>query len=246
MMRPESYKKYIYWLPESEFSLFQQEFEHSEPKSQSLFIPERFPCEVLSPARPIGAVPPETWNKFCKRQGSWYRTGDKNGQFIVASSKPLPELEKNLWGQVSVTQFRPPRLPTTKELPALLKDPHYTSRVPDEWSRVSEKEKEIMRQYFDSKGMSISLDDVFLHQSANHANFLQSDPVFSVVEKGVRVPYSITPTELTCCACNEIFGVLGANHRKKYVMPCPGLKFVDLKPGEYYKVESTPPSAKSS
>jgi len=78
-------------------------------------------------------------------------------------------------------------------------------------------------------------------QSANHANFLARDPLFFVVEDGEKVPYSITPVELTCCACHEIFGVLGTDYPRKYVMRCPGLKFVDIASGEYFLVEKISP-----
>jgi len=150
-MRPKQYLKHIYWMREAEFNQFREQFERSE--QHSLFIPKEYPCEVLSPARRIGVVRPELWNKACKRQGSWYRTSDKVGQSIVVSSKPLPELEKSLWGRVSVTQFRPPRLPKTEELHLLLKDSHYTLRAPEDWPRLSEDEKVKFRRYFDSRGI---------------------------------------------------------------------------------------------
>ncbi len=236
MVRPKFYKKYVYWMVADAFRRFQQEFEAFEQKS--LFIPERFPCEVLSPARPVGAVLPETWNKACKRQGSWYRTSDKAGQVIVVSANSLPSLQDNYWGEISVVSFHPPQLPSAKEVHDLIQTPAYISRVPKEWPHFSEDEKVRFRRFFDSKGISLSLDEVLLHQSANHANFLQSDPAFAVLENSERVPYSIVPMELTCCACHEIFGVLGISHRKKYIMRCPGLKFVDLAPGEYFLIES--------
>jgi hypothetical protein len=238
MLRPRSYKKYVYWLPAGEFRHFQQEFERIEHKT--LFIPERYPCELLSPTRSIGAVLPETWNMACNRQGSWYRTSEKAGQVIVVSAKPFPLLQNYFWGEVSVVSFHPPKLPSEKQVRDLVKTPAYISRMPEEWPRFLEDEKVRFRRFFDSKGISLSLDEVLLHQSANHANFLQSNPNFAVLEKGKRVPYSIMPMLLTCCACHEIFGVLGAEHPKKYIMRCPGLKFVDLAQDEYFLIESIP------
>ncbi len=237
-MRPKSYKKFVYWLPADEFNRFRSQFE--QDKHKEVFVPVRYPCEVLSPARPLGAVLPETWNKSCNRQGSWYRTSAKAGQVILVSNEILPDLKEHLSSQVSVVRFTPPQLPSIKEIQDLIKTPTYTSRAPEEWPHFNLEEQIKYRKYFDAHGISLSLDEVMTHQSANHANFLQTDPPFAVLEDGTRVPYSIMPLELTCCACHEIFGVLGAEHPRKYVMRCPGLKFVDLAQGEYFLIESMP------
>ncbi len=237
-MRPKSYKKFVYWLATDEFSRFQAQFEQVSHKS--IFIPERYPCEVLSPARPIGVVLRETWNKSCNRQGSWYRTSDRAGQVILVSNEILPDLKEYLSSQVSVVRFIPPRLPSIKEAEDLIKTPAYTSRAPEEWPHFSLEEQIKYRKYFDAHGISLSLDEIMTHQSANHANFLQPDPPFAILENGKRVPYSINILELICCACHEIFGVLGAQHPRKYVMRCPGLKFVDLAQGEYFLIDSMP------
>ncbi len=233
-MRPKSYKKFVHWLPAGEFDRFKKQFEQDANKT--LFVPDRYPCEVLSAARPLGAVLPETWNKSCNRQGSWYRTSDIAGQVILVSATSISRLKKYLRGQVSVVRFTPPRLPSLQEVNDLIETKAYTSRAPREWPHFTETEKMNYRRYFDSHGISLSLDEIMTHQSANHANFIQIDPPFAT--DGECVPYSIMPLELTCCACLEIFGVLGAEHPKKYVMRCPGLKFVDLAPGEYFLIES--------
>ncbi len=233
-MRPNNYKKFVYWLPIEEFNRFRAQFEQETHKS--IFVPERYPCEVLSPARPLGVVLPETWNKSCNRQGSWYRTSAKAGLVILVSAKFLPKLKKHFWGQVSVVAFTPPRLPTPQDVQDLVKTTAYTSRAPEEWPKFTDDEKVKYRRYFDSHGISLSLEEVMMHQSANHANFLQIDPPFAT--HGDHVPYSLFPITLTCCACMEIFGVIGTVHLKKFVMKCPGLKFVDLAQGEYFLVES--------
>src|SRR5271157_2772225 len=222
-MRPKNYQKYIYWLPEAEFQDFKQNYETRTGKS--LFISQRFPCEILSPSRQVGVALPEGWNYACKRQGSWYRTSDKAGLTLVASTNSIEDLKAFLWGRVSVVPFQPPALPTEDEVQELYTDPAFTERAPEEWFHLSDDEKERFRRYFETRGMDISLDEVLVHQSANHANFLRPAPHFAVEENGEVTPYSIMPTELTCCACHEIFGVLGTQHPRKYVMRCPGLKF---------------------
>ncbi len=233
-MRPKNYKKFVYWLPTDEFALFRTQYEQENHKA--IFVPDRYPCEVLSPARPIGAVLPETWNKSCNRQGSWYRTSSRAGQVIVVSAKQLPKLKRYFWGQVTVVPFTPPRLPTPQEVKDLVQTPAYTSRAPEEWPKFTDEEKVKYRRYFDSKGITLSLDEIMTHQSANHANFLQTDPPFAT--KDDHAPYSINPLELVCCACHEILGVLGTTHLRKFVMKCPGLKFVDMARDEYFLVES--------
>jgi hypothetical protein len=234
-MRPKNYQKFIYWVPEDIFQDFKQEYEGKSGKS--LYLSQRFPCEILSPSRPIGAALSSGWEDACKRQGSWYRTSDKAGLVLVAATHAVDNLKPYYWGHVSVVPFQPPALPSAQEVQELYADPAYMDRMPAEWPHLSDAEKERFRRFFDSRGMDISLDDVLMHQSANHANFLRPDPLFYVEKNGEKIPYSITPMELTCCACHELFGVLGEDHHHKYVMRCPGMKFVDINPGEFFYVE---------
>ena len=49
------------------------------------------PCEPLRADIDIGYVPPNVWNRDCRRQGYWYRESPAADKCLIVSSAPLEQ-----------------------------------------------------------------------------------------------------------------------------------------------------------
>ncbi len=194
-------------------------------------------CTPLDKINKISSVAPEVWDETCGRQGSWYRASDKNGLFLVISSFELESLADYKSATIRQVDFRPPHFAAVEEKKEMVADPDFNARVPARWKQVSEPEKRIFLRWAARLGPEVEdFDSLYLTQTANHANFIK--PRFYVEDDGKIVPYSIDRSAHLCSCCLELFQVIGEQHAKKLVAPCPGaVLFSRLKPDRYLLVE---------
>lgn len=230
----DAFIKHIYWLTRDEEAQLREELASQDIEMISA---EGIVCRPLDGVDEISSVAPEVWNQTCSRQGSWYRASDKNGLYLVISSFELEGYEDKKAATITESDFDPPRLAKPEEKKAMIDDPQFAKQIPAEWQEASDTEKRIFLRWarrFDS-GVK-DFEDLHLSHTANHANFIR--PRFFVKEKGCIIPYSIDRTAHLCSCCLELFQVLGAQHKKKLVAPCPGATFFGRrKPNRYLLVQ---------
>ncbi|MCD6304708.1 MAG: hypothetical protein J7M32_00280 [Deltaproteobacteria bacterium] len=234
-MKRGPYLKYIYWMTKHETEALRGELASQNIKVKTA---KGIVCTPLDIINKISIVPPEVWNDTCGRQGSWYRTSDKNGLYLVISSFELEKHQERRAAVITESDFVPPRLASQKDKRALYEDDHLKERMPEDWKHVDNTEKRIYLRWARRLGSDVR-DYDFLYQShtANHANFIH--PHFFVREDGLQVPYSIDRSAHLCSCCVELFQVLGADFKKKLVAPCPGATiFARLKPDRYLLVQN--------
>ncbi len=79
--------------------------------------------------------------------------------------------------------------------------------------------------------ISLPYNAPIMQISSNRIIFIDS-------EEG-PVPYSIGTTKQVCSACLEFFNIIGANFRKKLVVPCPGaVLYAGMSVNTYYEVKT--------
>ena len=228
------FKKHIYWLTKDEERRLREELAGQDIEMVSV---KGIVCRPLDGLDKISSIAPEVWNQTCSRQGSWYRASDKNGLYLVISSFELEGYEDKKAATITESDFDPPRLATPEEKMAMIDDPPFAKQVPAEWKEANDTEKRIFLRWARRLGSEAKdFEDLHLSHTANHANFIR--PRFFVKERESIIPYSIDRTAHLCSCCLELFQVLGAQHRKKLVAPCPGATiFGRRKPNLYLLVE---------
>ena len=237
------YRKYVYWLTGEEEQRLGEELgaRHITLKKAKGIV-----CTPLDPINKITSVSPGVWNETCARQGSWYRTSEKCGLYLVVSSFELEGYETLKAATITQSDFVPPRCADLEEKRALVEDPEFAERMPSDWRSVGELEKKIYLRWAKRLGSpEKDYEFLFLSHTANHANFVK--PRFFVIEEGLFVPYSIDRSAHLCSCCVELFQILGNGYRKKLVAPCPGATlFARLKKDRFLLVETNdPPSGKT-
>jgi hypothetical protein len=228
------YEKWIYWMTPARESRLREELAERGIRLKSA---KGVVCTPLDEINRISSVAPEVWSDTCGRQGSWYRASPRNGLFLIVSSFPLEGYEAEAAGRISRSDFRPPAHAGREEMEAMASEPGFLERVPPDWSRAGEMERRIQLRW--ARRLGAEPDDygeLYLVHTANHANFLE--PRFFVREGGEVIPYSIQRSALLCSCCLELFQVVGAEHRRKLVAPCPGAAiFARLEPDVYLLAE---------
>lgn len=226
--------KHIYWLIKEEVSRLEESLAALGIK---LKYAKGVVCTPLDEISKISCVAPEVWDQTCARQGCWYRASEKNGLFLVVSSFDVQELRRRKAGTIRKVHFHPPKLATPEEKMELAGDPDFDRRVPPRWRKISESEKRVFLRWAARLGSETEdFDLLYLSHTANHANFLK--PRFFIREGDTIVPYSIDRSAHLCSSCLELFQVLGDEHRKKLVAPCPGATiFARLEPDKYLLAE---------
>ncbi len=229
-----AYLKHIYWLTEEEVSRLEEQLAARGIKMKSA---RGVVCSPLDEMNKISCVAPEVWDETCARQGSWYRASDKSGLFLVISSFDVEELQDRKAGTIRRVDFHPPEVATLEEKRALAGDPDFDRKVPARWRKISDVEKRIFLRWAARLGSETEdFDLLYVSHTANHANFVK--PRFFIREGETIIPYSIDRSAHLCSSCVELFQVLGAEHKKKLVAPCPGATiFARLQPDEYLLVE---------
>jgi len=84
------YKKHIYWLTQGQTSQLETDL---ESRGTKLKHAKGIVCTPLDKINKITSVAPEIWDETCCRQGSWYRTSDKNGLYLIVSAFELDGFE---------------------------------------------------------------------------------------------------------------------------------------------------------
>ena len=229
-----SYLKHIYWLTKEDVSQLK---ERLAARGIKMKFAKGVVCTPLDEMNKVSCVAPEVWDETCARQGSWYRASEKSGLFLVISSFDLEELKAKKAGTIRRVAFHPPKAATFEEKKALAGDPDFDRRVPPRWRKISDVEKRIFLRWAARLGSETEdFDLLYLSHTANHANFVK--PRFFVRDGGANIPYSIDRSAHLCSSCLELFQVLGAEHEKKLVAPCPGATiFARLEPDTFLLVE---------
>ena len=234
-MKPGAvYEKWIYWMTPEREACLRAELADRGVRLKSA---KGVVCTPLDEINRISSVAPEVWADTCGRQGSWYRSSHRNGLFLIVSSFPLEGYEGEAAGRITRADFNPPRYAGRAEMEAMTSEPGFRERVPPDWSRASETERRIQMRWARRLGAEADgWDDLYLVHTANHANFLK--PRFFVREGDDVIPYSIQRSALLCSCCLELFQVVGAEHARKLVAPCPGAAiFARLEPDAYLLAE---------
>ena len=231
-----SYLKHLYWLTKEEVSRLEEQLAARGIKMKSA---RGVVCSPLDVMNKISCVAPEVWDETCARQGSWYRASEKDGLFLMISSFDVEELKDKKAGTIRRVDFHPPKAATLEDKKALAGDPDFDRKVPARWRKISDVEKRIFLRWAARLGSETEdFDLLYVSHTANHANFV--NPRFFIREGETIIPYSIDRSAHLCSSCVELFQVLGAEHKKKLVAPCPGATiFARLEPDEYLLVEKT-------
>lgn len=233
MARPE-YRKYVYWLSETKFAEIKRELEVGGVEPH---LAKKAVCVPLAWDIEVGYVPAESWERYglCKRQLSWHAQSPYAGQVLLVSSSPMKGLEPTC----VVTErkkFKPPRLPDRDEKLAMLARPSYAESRPQVWEDIGAEDPEQQERWMRVMGIrGVTFADLFVGHCATHANFIAPD--YYVEEDGLQVPYSLGKTLEICSACLEYYGIIGGQHRRKLVAPCPGaVLFAGLVVNRFYEV----------
>ena len=233
MLKDASYRKFVYWVDPSQ----EERIQTVRQGRKRIHSAKHHPCEALYPRRDIVLVEPGVWDLRCARQGSWYRTSARNGWSLLVSSGPLDDLAP--WGVITLEPFSPPQTAADADVLEMLQDPRTAELLPPEWGNFSPWERQAIHQMLLEEDIDRSLQEIFCYYTANHLNFVF--PRFYVSSEGhPTVPYSIQKTALVCSACVELFGILGEGFPLKYVVPCPGLKYIKAPEGHWIRVDRLP------
>jgi hypothetical protein len=229
------YQKYVYWLSESEERDFRH---HLLARSTKIKTVKGVVCPALDRSAAVSSISPKTWDQMCARQGSWYRTSDKNERYLVVSPKPIRDLVRRWAAVITASPFTPPRLATAPEEAEMARDPSLKRHIPEGWYRVRGGEKKAFLRWAHQMGSSAGgFRALFLAHTANHANFI-SPRFFVRDDQGNAIPYSLDCSAHLCSCCLELFQVIGSHLKKKLVAPCPGaVRFARLDPDRYFLVE---------
>lgn len=234
------YRKYAYWLDDLEARDVKRRL---EADGRNVVECRQAVCSPLSKRIDIGLVPPQTWRaqELCRRPLSWYWSSELAGRSLIVSGSDLAPLGLPRQILLKKTAFKPPRMPTAEEKAQLIARRSYRSAKPAPWDCFDEEEMARQRQWMRTARIRVkSFEELFLTHCANHANFIE--PAFFVSTEHGPAPYSIAPTLEICSACLELFNVLGAGFRLKYVVPCPGAAmYGGLPVNRYIAVESALP-----
>ncbi|MHC5055806.1 MAG: hypothetical protein ACYTKD_13935 [Planctomycetota bacterium] len=202
------------------------------------------PCKGLNDEADASFVAPGVWDQTCRRQGGWYRESPKAGMFLVVSDGPVEELEGGPETVIEPCDFEAPRLATAEEAREMATSGAFSSRAPEGWSDIAERDRGHWRRLPSHLGSSGDVGELLELHSANHANLIE--PRFTVTDAGCRAPYSVGRTADVCSACVELFNILGGEFETKYVVPCPGLVgFAGAETDRYLLVRTPKPSSRS-
>jgi hypothetical protein len=195
-------------------------------------------CPGLDRNNLIISISPEVWSGTCRRQGSWYRTSDKEGKYLIISSFELEGFGEFRKALITPSDFLLPRPATREEKQEMVKDEQFKSLVPKEWHIVSDLEQRIWVRWARRSGSDLDWDNLFLTHTANHANFIE--PRFFIESDGQIIPYSIDKSANVCSCCLELFQVIGSSWRSKLVSPCAGAVIFPRLPKDRYLLVEKP------
>lgn len=237
-MESSSYIKYFYWIQHNDYkNVYNGIKDYFDGKDIPIAVLRQ--CESLSMARPVMIVPPGVWSENCYRQGSWFRDSDLKEEYLVVSDRELPILSFIFKGKIQKIIIENLVFPPSSQYKHLLESSEFKSKTPKEWFNLLEREKPIFKAFLERNMIKMSLNDLLVVHSINHANFLVHDEnlAYNFEYNGEPVRSSLFPQELICSACMEIFGVIGRNLKRMIIKNCPGLKYIQMKKNEFLLVE---------
>jgi hypothetical protein len=226
---------FVYWMAKSDLDSLKSVL----PAGFKLKPAMLTPCETMKcHENVIYYASPAIWSRICVRQGSWYRSSEKNGRYMVVSGKELPgDFEAFFEVKLTQSDFVPASLPTQVELQELTESEEYISKKPGQWENKGIKDSVMFNILFTLTGfwgVGDNLKKYWLSQRANHANYLTHR--FSTEIDGKEVPYSVAENAGICSSCVEFFNVIDESSRK-LVRACPGaVTFGKAKRNIYYDV----------
>lgn len=228
---------YLYWIPADGFQAAKRII---RGMGLTLSGTRMTPCETLrvAPGRAIYATP-QVFSRMCTRQGSWYRSSERNGQFLLLSPVRLDvELDDYLDAELNESSFQPDALPTNEVLQSMVDSSEYQDGRPDAWEQKTVVEGVMVKLLFMFNrfwGLSDSLDKHWLSHRANHANFLAARVTTDI--DGEAVAYSVSENAGVCSSCVEFFNIISPETRK-LVRSCPGaVTFGGARPDVFVDVQ---------
>lgn len=237
MKNDTQYRKYIYWVPHSDFTRLGDDLKSTDFKLAPV---AKTSCETLKAKnKTVRYASPEIFNGLCKRQGSWYRESDKAGSYLVVSEEKLPAAyDRYLDARIIGTDFSPQSLPDQSGIKRLVESQEYQSQRPDDWENKTFKEGLMYKILFTFTGFWGFGDNLKTHWNnhrANHANFLTHR--YTAKIDGENIPYSVTNNDGVCSSCVEFFNLIDQDSRKM-VRACPGsVYFSSVERDKYYDVQ---------
>ena len=228
------YRKHVYWLTREEEGRLRRSL---AGRGINLKSARGIVCAPLDKINRITSVAPEVWNETCSRQGSWYRVSVKNGLYLIVSSFELDGWADKKASTITESDFIPPHMASPKEKNALFKEVLLKNQLPGEWRQVGDREKRTYLGWAQKLGSDVlDYDFLYVSHTANHANFI--NPRLFVRDNDGIIPYSIDQSAHLCSCCLELFHVLGGQHNRILVAPCPGaVIFSRLRQDRYLLVE---------
>ena len=133
MSKPNGpYQKHIYWLTEGRASALKTYLQRRDIKLKHA---KGIVCTPLDRINKITSVAPEVWDDTCGRQGSWYRTSEKNGLYLIISAFEPAGFETEKAAVITESDFQLPRPASPAEKQGLLDDFRLKERMPARWSQ---------------------------------------------------------------------------------------------------------------
>jgi len=214
-------ERHLYWLEEGDFLWVRDWLRDQGYKVAAARLT---PCQVMRATdKRVYYAAPSVWSFMCNRQGSWYRTSKRNGQYMMMSEERLPEkMDRFRDAELSVSDFQPDRLPNREELAEIVAATEYQEGKPDDWEGIGLTDTVMFKTFFTANGMWGLGDNLKKHwigHKANHANFLAKR--YTTEIDGEEVPYTVTDNDGVCSSCAEFFNVNSPDSRK-LVRSCPG------------------------
>ena len=240
MKQKDIERRYLYWFDEADFVTSKAFLEGEGYHLQSTLVT---PCQVLrSRGREILYAPPGVWSRLCVRQGSWYRTSDRNGKTMLMSDHRLPaDLDSFFDAEMTLSDFQPEQLPDRKGLQEIVETEAYQNEKPDDWEKIGLWDSVLFKVFFSFIRfwkLGEGLKQHWLNQRSNHANFVSGHVTTEI--DGQEVPYSVTENAGVCSSCAEFFNVVKPESRK-LVRSCPGaIAFGKTDRDVYYDVNPDP------
>ena len=233
------YTKFTYWLDKA--VLFDC---INRLSSRKVYETKKAVCLPLSKNIEIGWVAPEAWSNFkmCKRQLSWYYASEFSGQYLLISATNINQFGLDIVPSTIITKpdFSSMRLPApeNEDIKQLSEQNSFERACPSAFKKIEDMGDANQIRWMRSMGIrGITYKALFAFHCANHANFIE--PKYYLGTQENPIPYSIGPTRQVCSECLEYFNIIGGNHRKKLVVPCPGaVLFAGMAANRYYQVET--------
>lgn len=141
---------------------------------------------------------------------------------LMSDHRLAAALDQFLDAEMAVSDFVPEQLPGEAELNEIVASEEYQSQKPDAWESVWLKDSVMFKILFTVTrfwGKGENFKKYWLHQRANHANFL-SRKVTTQID-GEAVPYSVSENAGVCSSCAEFFNVIEGS-AGKLARSCPG------------------------